>query len=121
VAIEAYREWMADKIVAERNNGGEMVKITIRQYDKDELIPVDLVWASRGKVTRAEPVAALYEQGRIHHVGTFDALEDEYVTFVPGAADVSPGRLDAAVWVLTDLFELTADGPDQRSRELVVF
>jgi phage terminase large subunit-like protein len=121
VAIEAYREWMADKIVAERNNGGEMVKITIRQYDEDELIPVDLVWASRGKITRAEPVAALYEQGRIHHVGTFDALEDEYVTFVPGAADISPGRLDAAVWVITDLFELTADGPDQRSRELVVF
>ena len=118
-AIDAYHEWLADKIVAERNNGGEMVKITIRQHDED--VPVELVWASRGKVTRAEPVASLYEQGRVHHVGTFNELEDEYVTFVPGAADISPGRLDAAVWCLTELFDLTAEGPDQRSRELVVF
>jgi phage terminase large subunit-like protein len=118
LAIDAYHEWLADKIVAERNNGGEMVKITLRQHDEN--VPVDLVWASRGKITRAEPVASLYEQGRIHHVGAFPELEDEYCSFVPGAADVSPGRLDAAVWALTELFDLTADGPDQRSRKLVV-
>jgi phage terminase large subunit-like protein len=69
IAIAAYRAHRADRIVAERNNGGAMVEATIRMVDNN--VPVTTVWASRGKVTRAEPVSALYEQGRIHHIGTF--------------------------------------------------
>jgi len=74
IAIDAYRTHHADRIVAERNNGGDMVEATIRTVDPN--VPVTTVWASRGKVTRAEPVSALYEQGRMHHVGLFPQLED---------------------------------------------
>ena len=69
IAIAAYRAHRADRIVAERNNGGAMVEATIRMVDNN--VPVTTVWASRGKVARAEPVSALYEQGRVHHVGNF--------------------------------------------------
>lgn len=98
-AVTAYHRNRADRIVAEVNNGGEMVETTLRTVERS--IPYKALHASRGKRTRAEPIAALYEQGRVHHVGTFAALEDEYCSWTPG--DDSPNRLDAAVWALTEL------------------
>lgn len=100
-AIAAYHEYQADRIIAEKNNGGEMVELVLKQVDRS--VPVRLVHASRDKHTRAEPVAAQYEQGRVHHVGRFSALEDEMCLWVPG--DPSPNRMDALVWALTDLFQ----------------
>jgi len=98
-AVTAYHKYGADCIVAESNNGGEMVALTIATVDKD--VPVKLVHASRGKTTRAEPVAALYEHNRGHHVGVFPALEDELSLWMQG--DASPNRLDALVWAGTEL------------------
>jgi len=98
-AVTAYHKYRADAIVAEINNGGEMVELTIRTIDKNVVFKA--VYASRGKRTRAEPIAALYEQGRAHHVGVFAELEDEMCQWVPG--DPSPNRLDALVWAGTEL------------------
>lgn len=98
-AVTGYHQWRADKIVAEDNNGGEMVEITIKTIDRAP--PVKRLHASRGKQTRAEPVQKLAEEGRVHHVGTFIALEDELCSWKPG--DPSPNRLDAYVWALTEL------------------
>ncbi len=98
-AIRAYHEHSADRIVAEKNNGGELVRIAI--HSVDPAVPVKLVTASQSKRTRAEPVAMLYEQGRVHHAGTFPDLEDQLVTWTP--IDDSPDRLDAMVWGLTEL------------------
>lgn len=98
-AVTAYHRAKADLLVAEKNNGGEMVEAVIKQVDKS--VNVKLVTASRGKAIRAEPIAAIAEQGRDHHVGTFPALEDELCIWVPG--DPSPNRLDAKVWALTEL------------------
>jgi len=98
-AVTAYHKFEADRIVAEKNNGGEMVSTVIAQVDKT--VPVKLVHATRGKQTRAEPVAAFYEQGRVHHVGKFPLLEDEMCLWLPG--DPSPNRMDALVWTLTEL------------------
>jgi phage terminase large subunit-like protein len=102
-AVKAFHEFEADRIVAERNFGGSMVEHVIRTADPR--VSFRDVSASRGKWVRAEPVAALYEQGKVHHVGSFPALEDEMVTFsVDGLSDgMSPNRLDALVWVVTDL------------------
>jgi phage terminase large subunit-like protein len=108
-AISAYRAHSADRIVAEVNNGGDMVEATLRMIEPD--VPFTAVRASRGKVTRAEPIAALYEQGRVHHLGTFPELEDQMCAFVAdgrGAVKLPPGsgspdRVDALVWALTDL------------------
>jgi len=108
-AITAYHRARADCIVAEKNNGGEMVASVIKQAiinarSTDKTIgniPVKLVWASRGKATRAEPVSSIAEQGRDHHVGKFPALEDELCLWIPG--DASPNRLDAKVWAYTEL------------------
>ena len=99
VAVEAYKRHKANIIVAEKNQGGEMVELTIHQADAD--VPVKLVHASRGKIVRAEPVAAKYEKGFVHHVGPFPALEDELCLYLPG--DPSPNRLDALVWAMTEL------------------
>jgi predicted phage terminase large subunit-like protein len=99
-AVAAYKRHEADRIVAEANQGGAMVETTLRAVDRS--IPVRLVHASRGKITRAEPVSALYEQNRIHHLGTYPELEDELCSFEPGSTD-SPDRLDALVWGITDL------------------
>jgi len=105
IAITAYRTHHADRIVAEVNNGGEMVENTLRMVDPN--IPFTAVRASRGKVTRAEPVSALYEQGRMHHVGTFPQLEDQMTNFTSDfdrqSAGYSPDRVDALVWAVTDL------------------
>lgn len=100
-AINLYRRWKADKIVAEKNQGGDMVKYTLNTIDPN--VPVVLVSATRGKRTRAEPVASLYEQGRIHHVGSFPDLEDQLCDWVPHEDSDSPDRLDALVWGFTDL------------------
>jgi predicted phage terminase large subunit-like protein len=99
-AVAAYKRHKADRIVAEANQGGAMVETTLRAVDRS--IPVRLVHASRGKITRAEPVSALYEQHRVHHAGCFPELEDELCSFEPGSTD-SPDRLDALVWGVTDL------------------
>jgi hypothetical protein len=98
-AVTAYHKHMADLIVAEKNQGGEMVELTIHQVDQN--VPVKLVHASRGKQARAEPVSAKAEKGFIHHVGTFPQLEDELCLWIPG--DDSPNRLDALVWGMTEL------------------
>jgi hypothetical protein len=98
-AVAAYHQYKADRIIAESNNGGEMVELVIRQVDPD--VPVTRVNASRDKHTRAEPIAAQYEQGRIRHVGNFSALEDEMCLWLPG--EPSPNRMDALVWALTEL------------------
>jgi predicted phage terminase large subunit-like protein len=104
-AIAAYRKHEADRIVAEVNNGGDMVESTVRMVDPN--ISYLAVRATRGKVVRAEPVAALYEQGRVHHVGGFAALEDQMCAFTTDfdrkMAGYSPDRVDALVWALTDL------------------
>ena len=98
-AVTAYHRVHADLIVAEKNNGGEMVEAVIKQVDPS--VRVKLVWASRGKATRAEPISALSEQGRDHHLGSFPQLEDELCLWIPG--DQSPNRLDAKVWACTEL------------------
>jgi predicted phage terminase large subunit-like protein len=102
-AIAAFRAHAADRIVAETNNGGEMVEATLRTIDGN--VPYKPVHASRGKIARAEPVAALYEQRRVHHVGAFPSLEDQMCTFVAGVAAgrSSPDRVDALVWALSEL------------------
>lgn len=99
-AIDAYHEFEADRIVAEANQGGDMVKLTLRTVDPS--VPVKLVHASRGKRVRAEPIAALYEQGKIAHKEVFSEMEDQLVTWTPDSP-TSPDRLDALVWALTDL------------------
>jgi predicted phage terminase large subunit-like protein len=99
-AIEAYATWNADRIVAESNNGGEMVRAVLQSIDPG--VPIKLVWASRGKITRAEPVSALYEQGKVFHVGVFPELEDQMCSYT-GESGPSPDRMDALVWALTEL------------------
>jgi phage terminase large subunit-like protein len=102
-AVRAYRRYQADRVVAEVNQGGELVETVIRQIDAT--VPVRPVRAMRGKWLRAEPVAALYEQGRVFHVGAFPELEDEMNDFGPDglSGGGSPDRVDALVWALTDL------------------
>jgi phage terminase large subunit-like protein len=105
-AIDAYRnpERPADRVVAEKNNGGDMVEHTLRMVDPG--VPYKAVNASRGKVVRAEPVSALYEKGRVHHVGAFPTLEDQQCSFTQDwdrARDGSPDRVDALVWAITEL------------------
>jgi phage terminase large subunit-like protein len=98
-AVAAYHKYKANCIVAEINQGGEMVEYTIHTIDKD--VPVETVHATRGKYTRAEPVASLAEKGKIHHIGLFAQLEDQLCQWTPG--DASPDRLDAMVWGFTHL------------------
>ncbi|MCI5111878.1 MAG: terminase family protein [Marivita sp.] len=102
-AITAMERWGAQALVAEVNQGGDMVEAVLRQVDP--LVPVVRVHASKSKSARAEPVAALYEQGRVTHHGVFDALEDEMcqMTRLGYQGAGSPDRLDALVWALTDL------------------
>lgn len=100
-AIAAYRANRADRIVAEVNNGGALVEVNLRTVDSRT--PYRAIHASQGKRTRAEPVAALYEQGRVHHVGFHVRLEDQLTTWDPLSSDKSPDRLDALVWALTEL------------------
>jgi phage terminase large subunit-like protein len=111
-AVATYRTRQADRIVAEVNNGGDLVEATIRTEDKNA--SYQGVRASRGKAIRAEPVAALYEQGRVHHVGIFGKLEDQMTDFDPNVTlregEGSPDRMDALVWALTALMENDGTG-----------
>lgn len=107
-AISGYRLYQADRIVAESNQGGLMVESVMRSIDP--YIPISLVRATRGKYIRAEPISALYDQGRVHHVGIFPDLEDQMIAFTSDSIinnknkNVSPDRVDALVWLLTELF-----------------
>jgi len=87
--------------VGEVNNGGEMVELTIKTIDRS--VPFRAVRASRGKAVRAEPIAAMYEDGRVTHVQEFEQLEDQMCTWTPDDKSHSPDRLDALVWALTEL------------------
>lgn len=101
--VEGYRQFEADRVVAESNYGGGMVGAVIRAVDKK--VSYKDVKASRGKVVRAEPIAALYEQGKVHHVGAFPELEDQLCAFTNTGyvGNGSPDRADALVWALTEL------------------
>jgi predicted phage terminase large subunit-like protein len=104
-AIDMYRRHHADRIIGEVNNGGDMIENVIRSVDPN--VSFKAVHASRGKVTRAEPISALYEKGKVHHVGTFQTLEDQLCSFTSdfnrSSAGYSPDRLDALVWAITEL------------------
>jgi phage terminase large subunit-like protein len=100
VAVQAYQDWKADKIIAETNNGGDMVTLLMQQVDRS--VSVKKVTATRGKQLRAEPISSLYEQGRVHHVGYFAELEEQMCEWTP-LSNNSPDRLDALVWALTEL------------------
>lgn len=99
LAIDLYYQYQADRIVAEVNNGGDLVERLIRTIDTD--VPYTPVHAARGKLVRAEPIAALYEQKKVSHVRSFEILEEQMTTFVGGTK--SPDRMDALVWALTEL------------------
>jgi len=104
-AVALYRRFQADRVIGETNNGGDLVEATLRAVDRS--VSYKAVRASRGKVVRAEPVAALYEQGRVKHRGAFPALEDQMCGFTADldreSAGHSPDRVDALVWALTEL------------------
>lgn len=108
ISLDAYHRWKADRIVAEVNNGGEMVEATIkaeaksRTREEEKTFAYKAVHASRGKYARAEPIATAYERGQVHHVGLHEKLEDQLCTWIPGLP-MSPDRLDACVWALTEL------------------
>jgi phage terminase large subunit-like protein len=104
-AVTAFRKYSADRVVGETNNGGDFIESLLRTVDAQ--VPFTKVTASRGKMVRAEPISALYEQGRVHHVGTFPELEDQMVTWTPGDG-TSPDRVDALVWACTQLGTLGA-------------
>jgi len=101
IAVNAYVSRRAGRIVGEVNNGGDLVEANIRAVAPN--VSYRAVRASRGKMVRAEPVAALYEQARVHHVGVFPNLEDQMCSFVPGSDQRSPDRMDALVWAVTEL------------------
>lgn len=103
-AVSLYRSWGADAIVVEVNQGGDMVSHTLRTIDPN--VKIKEVRASRGKHVRAEPIAALYEQGRVAHVGSFPVLENQLtqMTTTGFEGDGSPDRVDALVWAMTELF-----------------
>lgn len=104
-AIEAHQRWKADHITAEVNQGGDLVVANINAVARDMgvRVLVNTVHAARGKAVRAEPVAALYEQQRIHHVGALPKLEDQMTSWSPSTSSSSPDRVDALVWGATDL------------------
>jgi phage terminase large subunit-like protein len=109
-AVALYDKWDADLIVAERNNGGEMVEAVIRNERRN--VPVKLVWASKGKHVRAEPVTMIYEKRRIHHVGAFAECEDQLCAFTSSGYEGgdSPDRGEAAIWAFTEL--LVSEGEE---------
>ena len=98
-AVRLYHHRQADRLIGEVNNGGDLVEVNIRTVGPN--VSYKAVHASRGKHIRAEPIAALYEQGKVHHVGTFPLLEDQMCEWVPG--EKSPDRMDALVWAITEL------------------
>jgi phage terminase large subunit-like protein len=109
VAVNAYKQYGADCIVAEGNQGGDLVRLTIETVDRNA--PVQIVHASRSKQARAEPVSSLYQQRRVTHVAPFPELDDQLCTWEPLTGDPSPDRLDALVWALTKLMLVAAEPP----------
>lgn len=105
-AIGAYHQHKADRIIGEANNGGDLIEQVIRTLQSD--ISYSKVWASRGKVTRAEPVQALYEQHKIKHLGSIPTLEAQMTTWAAKEGEKSPNNIDAMVWAVTELM-LTQD------------
>jgi phage terminase large subunit-like protein len=103
IAVRGYHHYKADRIVGESNNGGEMIERVLRTVDAN--IPYRAVHASRGKIARAEPVSALYAQGRMKHVGVFLELEEQMCSYVPGKYDGSPDRMDALVWAISEFLD----------------
>lgn len=101
----SFGQYRADRVVAEVNQGGDLVTTVLRQINPD--LPVKTVHATRGKIVRAEPVAALYEQGLVHHVGEFPELEDEMTSYTGAESESSPDRMDALVWAITELMDDT--------------
>lgn len=99
IAVKGYYDFEADRIIGEANNGGDLIETVIRTID--ELVSYKKVYATKGKKTRAEPISALYEQGKVHHVGMLAQLESQMVSWIPG--EKSPDRMDALVWALTEL------------------
>ena len=115
--VAMFRKWDADKVVIEVNNGGELFRSILRAVAAN--LPIQEVRASRGKFVRAEPISAIYEQGRVHHVGTMAVLEDQMTVFTADRADMtdrgydSPDRVDALVWGMTSLFPQIAESSRQ--------
>jgi PBSX family phage terminase large subunit len=101
IAVNAFKRWDADCIVAEKNQGGDMVSSVLRSQNATARIK--LVTATKGKYVRAEPIFSLYEQNKIYHVGMFPILETQMITFNPDKVDKSPDRVDALVWGFTEL------------------
>lgn len=100
-AIGLYNKYKADRIIGEVNNGGDLIVSLLRTIDRT--IPFREVRASKGKIKRAEPITALYEQGLVHHVGYLSKLEEQMCSYVPAMQNTSPDRMDALVWALTEL------------------
>ena len=109
--VSCYHRYGADRVVVESNQGGEMVEEVLRAIDSS--LPVTRVHATRGKITRAEPVAALYEQGRVKHTKIFKKLEEQLTQFTPQSTN-SPDRLDALVWAVTSLVLRQSANPSIR-------
>jgi phage terminase large subunit-like protein len=111
--VKAYHDFEADIVIAEKNQGGDMVSSIIRAIDP--LVPIETVWASRGKRTRAEPISTYTERGKVHHIGSFPDLEDQLTTWVPDEKGMeSPDRLDAYVWAATHLLQYTPYGAQSK-------
>lgn len=106
-AVDLYYKRGADRLIGEVNNGGDLVERNIRTAPGAQNISYRSVRASRGKMIRAEPVAAMYERGLVHHVGTFGRLEEQMCEWVPGMS--SPDRMDALVWAITELAGMDAE------------
>ena len=102
--VDKYAEWKCSRVVAEVNNGGNLVEANLRVIAPN--LPYRAVRASDNKYTRAEPIAALYEQGRVHHMGSLPELEDQLCGYVPRSSRKSPDRMDALVWAITELLGL---------------
>jgi phage terminase large subunit-like protein len=113
IAVSAYERHKADRIVAERNYGGAMVEAVIRA--EDSRVPFSEVVATRGKVVRAEPIAAIYEQGNIHHIGYFPEIEDQLLAMTTAGYQglKSPDRADALIWGFTELFPMMTRKNDE--------
>ena len=113
-ALKLYYHYEADAIICESNQGGDLIKTLFKQLDNR--LPLKSVWAHKGKRLRAEPIAALYAQGRVHHLGTPSELEDEICSFGVGAGQKakSPDRMDALVWALSELMVATPSSPQLR-------
>ena len=111
VVLDAYQFWNGSRVVAEVNNGGALVEANLRVVAPN--LPYRAVRASQSKYTRAEPVAALYEQNKVHHLGSFPLLEDQLCSYVPRQSRKSPDRMDALVWAITELAGIDGEMMEQ--------